>query len=249
MTIPDPLPAHVPPSPDIANPGHLRFALWRRSPVRWWLLLGGFVAALAVGAAYAMAMRVTGDWNQGLGWERWIMHRVDHTLPHWIDVLFLTLPWAATNITLAPFTYLAAALLARRGRWDLAWHIAIVQTGSFALNFAMKFLFGRARPDLWEKRGQYSWASYPSGHAIASFAVLFTVAYLLDREKGWKWPWAVLGFVSVITIWSRLYLGVHWPSDVIGGGIMGVIWLGTSMAAVSRGRNRELPRPLEGPRA
>ena len=112
-----------------------------------------------------------------------------------------------------------------------------MQTGSFALNFAMKFLFDRARPDLWEKRGQFSWASYPSGHAIASFAVIFTVAYLLDREKCWKWPYAALGFVSVVTLWSRLYLGVHWPSDVIGGGIMGLIWLGTSLAAFSRRSN------------
>ena len=228
------LPADSSPPPPPATPGELRVAHWRRSPVRWWLVGGGFLAALAVGALYALAIRSLGDWNRGLGWERALMLHVDNDLSRWLDVLFLTVPWTATNLTLAPFTYGAAVWLWRRKRWDLAIHIAVVQTGSFALNFAMKFLFGRARPALWEKRGQYSWASFPSGHAIASVAVLFTVAYLLDREKCWKWPYAALAVIAVITIWSRLYLGVHWPTDVIGGGIMGVVWLGATLTGFAR---------------
>jgi len=214
--------------------GRLRLAYWRRSPMRWWIVGGGFVAAVLSGLVYAMAVKATGDWHQGLPWERDMMARVDYTLPRWLDLLFLTVPWTATNITLAPFTYGAAVWLGKRKRWDLALHITVVQTGSFALNFAMKFLFDRARPELWEKRGQFSWASYPSGHAIASIAVLFTVAYLLEREKGWKWPYAVLGLMAVITMWSRLYLGVHWPTDVIGGGLMGAVWLGATMVGFAR---------------
>ena len=214
--------------------GRLRLAYWRRSPMRWWIVGGGFVAAVLSGLVYAMAVKATGDWHQGLPWERDMMARVDYTLPRWLDLLFLTVPWTATNITLAPFTYGAAVWLGKRKRWDLALHITVVQTGSFALNFAMKFLFDRARPELWEKRGQFSWASYPSGHAIASIAVLFTVAYLLEREKGWKWPYAVLGVMAVITMWSRLYLGVHWPTDVIGGGLMGAVWLGATMVGFAR---------------
>jgi undecaprenyl-diphosphatase len=202
--------------------------------MRWWIVGGGFVAAVLSGLVYAMAVKATGDWHQGLPWERDMMARVDYTLPRWLDLLFLTVPWTATNITLAPFTYGAAVWLGKRKRWDLALHITVVQTGSFALNFAMKFLFDRARPELWEKRGQFSWASYPSGHAIASIAVLFTVAYLLEREKGWKWPYAVLGLMAVITMWSRLYLGVHWPTDVIGGGLMGAVWLGATMVGFAR---------------
>ena len=214
--------------------GWLRLRHWRASRLRWWIVGGGFVAAVLVGMAYALAVKATGDWHQGLAWERDLMARVDYTLPRWLDILFLTIPWTATNITLAPFTYGAALWLGRRKRWDLALHVAVVQTGSFALNFAMKFLFDRARPELWEKRGQFSWASYPSGHAIASVAVLFTVAYLLEREKGWKWPYVVLGVMAVITIWSRLYLGVHWPTDVIGGGLMGIVWLGATLAGFAR---------------
>jgi undecaprenyl-diphosphatase len=217
--------------------GRVRLTHWRASRVRWWIVGGGFVAAVLSGMLYAIAVKSTGDWHQGLAWERAMMARVDYTLPPWLDILFLTIPWTATNITLAPFTYGAALWLGKRGRWDLALHVSVVQTGSFALNFAMKFLFDRARPDLWEKRGQFSWASYPSGHAIASVAVLFTVAYLLDREKCWKWPYAALGVMAVITLWSRLYLGVHWPTDVIGGGIMGIVWLGATLAGFARRSN------------
>ena len=216
--------------------GRIRLDSWKRDRRRWLWAGGGFAASLLFGALYAMALQMEGHWDVGLPWELALMRRVDPTLPRWLDTLMLTIPWAATNITVAPFTYAACVWLWRKGRHDLAVHLAVVQTGSFALNFATKFLFDRARPELWEKRGQFSWASYPSGHAITTVAVLFTVAYMLERDRCWRWPYAVITAVALITVWSRLYLGVHWPTDVIGGGIMGAIWLGATLVAFARER-------------
>ena len=202
---------------------------------RWPWILGGLAFAVLVGAAYAIATRaLVPDWDQGLIGERTFMRWIDHDLPKPLDLLFLTVPWTATNITIAPIVYLAAIWLWRRGRRDLAAHLAVVQTGSFALNVAMKHLFTRARPELWPHRGQYAMASFPSGHAIATFSVLWTIAILLHRERGWRWPFWVVGVVSAITLWSRLYLGVHWPTDVAAGGIVGLIWLGATMAGFPR---------------
>jgi undecaprenyl-diphosphatase len=56
-------------------------------------------------------------------------------------------------------------------------------------------------------------------------AVPFTVALLLHRELGWRWPFPAAAALLIVTVYSRLYLGVHWPSDVIVGLMIGMVWL------------------------
>jgi undecaprenyl-diphosphatase len=89
----------------------------------------------------------------------------------------------------------------------------------------LKGSFDRVRPDLFPKRGWFGWTSFPSGHAIASISVLFTIAILLHRERGWKWPYLVATIIACGSAYSRVYLAVHWPTDVIGGLIVGAVWL------------------------
>jgi undecaprenyl-diphosphatase len=197
----------------------------------------GYLAALLAGAAYGTWVRAAGEWDIGRSWERAVLEAFHSTLPPSLDVAMLVLPWLGTNVTLIPAILGAAIWLDRwRHRRDLALHLIVVEVGSYTANPLLKFLFARDRPDLWEKRGQFAWSSYPSGHAIASVAVLFTVAWLLWRERGWRWPWAAAAALILVSLYSRLYLGVHWPSDVIGGVLIGVVWLGATMAAYRAGR-------------
>ena len=197
----------------------------------------GYVAAALAGAAYGALVRARGDWNDGQGWERAVLEAFHTSLPTLLDVTMLVLPWLGTNITLIPALLGAAIWLDRwRRRRDLAVHLLVVEAGSYTVNPLLKVIFDRDRPDLWEKRGQFAWSSYPSGHAIASVAVLLTIAWLLWRERGWRWPWAVAAALLLVSLHSRLYLGVHWPSDVVGGVLVGAIWLGATMAAYRAGR-------------
>lgn len=201
-----------------------------------WVVLG-YLAAILAGAAYGTWVRVAGEWNAGRGWERTVLEAFNASLPQPLDAAMLVLPWLGTNVTLIPAILLAAIWLDRwRRRRDLAVHLIVVELGSYTANPILKFLFSRDRPDLWEKRGQFAWSSYPSGHAIASVAVLLTVAWLLWRERGWRWPWGVAAALLLVSLYSRLYLGVHWPSDVIGGVLVGVVWLGATIAAYRAGR-------------
>ena len=98
----------------------------------------------------------------------------------------------------------------------------------------MKYLLDRPRPALFPLRGLYSWASYPSGHAILTVALYFTLALQLRFALRWRWPFAVAVAMVLITCYSRLYLAVHWPTDVIGGLLIGVVWLAGTWWAFTR---------------
>src|SRR5687767_7749998 len=159
----------------------------RRRILIW--CISGYLLALGAGVTFAIALRNAGNWLSGFAWEHDVLEAVNaFRMPPLVDWLLLVLPWFGTNITLFPIVLVAAILLHRRGRSMLALHLIIMQVGTFTMNPLLKDFFDRPRPALWEMRGQYSWASYPSGHAIASVASLFTIAILLRRELGWGWP-------------------------------------------------------------
>lgn len=202
---------------------------------RWSLLAGGWLLALGVGVTVALLTRASGDWNQGLAWERKLLESMHVTLPLAIDRVLLIVPWFGTNITLMPLVLAAAAVLFWRAkRREIALHLVVVNVGGWLLTFALKIMFERARPELWEHRGQFAHAAFPSGHAIASISVLFTIAMLLHREMGWRWPYLAAALLLSISLYSRLYLGVHWPTDVIAGFFVGAVWLAVTLRAFQR---------------
>jgi undecaprenyl-diphosphatase len=160
------------------------------------------------------------------------MLSLDRQVPRAIDLVMLGLPWLGTNLTLLPIiAAFSTWLWLKKGRRDLAAHLMIVTVGSLIMNAVLKGVFDRARPDLWPHRGQYQWASYPSGHAIVGVSVIFTVALILYREREWRWPLLAAAALLITNLYSRLYLGVHWPTDLIGGLILGALWLGVTQYA------------------
>jgi len=201
--------------------------------IRWWGLIAGFVLAIVAGLAIGMYMDDTPAWTRGAIWERVLLLEIHATkLPEILDKILLAIPWLGTNWTLGPLVIGASLYLWRRhNQTRTAVHLVTVLVGSSALNFTLKFFFDRPRPDLWPLRGQFAYASYPSGHAIASVAVLFTIAWLVHRWRGAHWPYYIATMILGVSLYSRLYLGVHWPTDVVAGYLMGTIWLAGTMLA------------------
>lgn len=138
----------------------------------------------------------------------------------------LASPLLGTNLVLLPLVLVVGAWLWRVKRAPLAAvHLVVVCVGSLSLNPTMKYLLDRDRPRLFPPRGMYDWASYPSGHLILTTALYFTAALMLRRSRGWRWPFVASAVVVVFTAYSRLYLSVHWPTDLVGGILIGLVWL------------------------
>jgi membrane-associated phospholipid phosphatase len=198
------------------------------------------VLTFLIGMACAEITKSFGDWNHGYAWERALMIRVHTPLPALLDDLMLACPWFGTNISLIPAIAIVCWWLwVKVGKPRLAMRLAIVQVGSYLLNPSLKALFDRQRPDMFERRGWYGWSSYPSGHAIASVSVLLTLAIILRQEKGWNWPFYLFIPIMLASMYSRIYLAVHWPTDVIAGATVGLVWLVVTIWAF-----RQSPDPV-----
>jgi membrane-associated phospholipid phosphatase len=201
-----------------------------------WDVFVAYVAAWGVGIAYGALLRATSTWDEGSAWER-NMLRWFHawTLPSWLDAVVLQIPLTGTNLTILPLTLAIGWWLWKRNhRGIIALQLLVVTTGSLSLNPTMKYLLGRDRPDLFPRRGMYNWASYPSGHAILTIALYTTVALLLYRSRGWRWPFLAAVAVFLANAYSRLYLAVHWPTDLVGGLLIGIVWLIGTWRAFTR---------------
>jgi undecaprenyl-diphosphatase len=126
-------------------------------------------------------------------------------------------------ITLAGVLYL---LLRRRLRTALFLFVAI--SGGQLLSSLLKLGFDRPRPDLVPHGAHVYTASFPSGHAMMTAVVYLTLAALLARsESRPRIKTYLLLLAACVTLAvgiSRVYLGVHWPSDVLGGWMIGSAW-------------------------
>ena len=126
-------------------------------------------------------------------------------------------------LTLAVVVYFA---LDRRPRTSLYVVVAVV--GGTALTFALKFLFDRPRPSLIAPEALPGDPSFPSGHAAISAVVYLTLGLLLARavpERRLKVYVVALAVVLTLAVGvSRVYLGVHWPTDVLAGWALGGAW-------------------------
>ena len=127
--------------------------------------------------------------------------------------------WGVVPVDVVLVLALAAMRKLREG---LFAGIALI--GSASLNLGAKQLFARERPSLWESIAPESTFSFPSGHAMGSIT-LAMVLVLLAWHTRWRW-WITLPMVAFTLMvgLSRVYLGVHFPSDILAGWAVAIAW-------------------------
>ncbi|WP_341529038.1 phosphatase PAP2 family protein [Nostoc sp. UHCC 0302] len=110
--------------------------------------------------------------------------------------------------------------------WE-ATTLSLATAGAIGLNYLLKVIFGRARPALWNHIIDVGQHSFPSGHAMVSIVIYGFIAYILTQQfPQWKKQISALTVILIIAVgFSRLYLGVHWPTDILAGYAIGLVWL------------------------
>ena len=109
--------------------------------------------------------------------------------------------------------------------WQASAFVLLAAAGSGALNVVFKTLFMRERPQLWPRLAEVHGWSFPSGHAMGS-ATLMLLLVIWAWPGRWRYPVLCLAVLFALLVGgSRVYLGVHWPSDVVAGWLLAVAWV------------------------
>jgi len=152
-----------------------------------------------------------------------------------LDGVFLVVSELGYGWGVVPGDVLLVLVLLVRRRWRQAAFAAVATAGSGLLNVATKHLFARARPDLWESIAPQSTYSFPSGHAMGSMTLALVLVLLAWPTRARWWVVAAMAaFVPLVGL-SRVYLGVHYPSDILGGWAAASIWVVGTWLLLMRG--------------
>jgi membrane-associated phospholipid phosphatase len=157
---------------------------------------------------------------------------LQHLTNPFLDALLRGVSAFGYVVVEAPLIGLAVAIFAWRRRWLEAGFVAVATIGSGALGTILKIVVGRARPvlatgngTLWQLVDRYS---FPSGHAVFYTAFFGALAFLLWKRFNGRARWAgiIICLALIVLVGpSRVFLGAHWPSDVLAGYLVGGVWL------------------------
>ena len=148
--------------------------------------------------------------------------------PAWVEELARDLTALGGIAILTSLVLAVAGFLWLRRQRRSAWFLRLSVATGIVMSQLLKSAFDRPRPDL-VPHGSYVYtASFPSGHSMMAAIVYLTLAALLDPHAG---SWALKSYVMLLAMVailmvgiSRVYLGVHWPTDVLAGWLVGAAW-------------------------
>lgn len=203
---------------------------------------GALILIVIIGSAVAfIAGEQFFDLAESLRSQSPEMLRVDRTVHEWtqenryeaLTPFYLTFSVVGNPLGLALILLIGIGISLLRRQWSIAGYLVLTSGIGALLNRWLKQVFGRERPDLILALSDAAHESFPSGHTMGSAIVLGALAYAsLRLTPSWRWKsfWVATAIVSALTIaLSRIYLGVHWSSDIAAGFAAGFAWLLTSI--------------------
>ena len=162
--------------------------------------------------------------------------------PRWLHGAALDITALGSATVLGLVVAGVCGFLLLQGLYRNALFIFVASCGAMALNAVLKAVFARPRPEIVPHLREVMTLSFPSGHALTSAATFLTLGALLmrvsQRRSSGLYCIGVAMLATALVGASRVYLGVHYPSDVLAGWMIGLIW-----ALVCWAAERALERP------
>jgi undecaprenyl-diphosphatase len=191
---------------------------------RWRSLLLLFVGVYLPLQIFELLAVKLWQYEAGFPWDIPVLLAVHSTAQPALDVVAVVLTKFGSFWTVAPMIGVIAFVLWQRKRWRSLVYLLTTALGSAIINRTAKMLMHRVRPQLWSSSAPEFDFAFPSGHAMTSMT-LMTVLLILTWATSWRWLVLSVGSLYVLVIgWTRLYLGVHFPSDILAGWMVAIAW-------------------------
>jgi undecaprenyl-diphosphatase len=197
-------------------------------------ILAAFFVIVIVAAAFAKLASEVSE-GETLGFDRAILRGLRSAAdpsvpigPTWLTKAMIDLTALGGYSVLALLTLLVAGYLSASGKRGNAILVVTAVSGGALVGNVLKAIFERARPDIVTHLVTVDTASFPSGHAMNSAVTFLTLGALIARtEKRRHVRIYIVGAAIALTLligFSRIFLGVHYPSDVLAGWAVGAAW-------------------------
>jgi membrane-associated phospholipid phosphatase len=197
---------------------------------RWRSLLLLFIGVYLPLQVFEILTVKVWEHTDGFPWDVPILLAVHSTENPQLDVLAVMVarigsPW--TGVVIAGVTIV---ILLFQKRWRSLAYVLTVSLGSVIITRTGKEFMHRVRPHLWDSITPELSFAFPSGHATAS-VTLVAIVLILSWASSWRWLVFIFGSLYIMAIaWCRLYLGVHFPSDILAGWMVTLAWtIGVSL--------------------
>ncbi len=211
-----------------------------------------------VGLAAFSVLAVLAKANAYFTWDERVADAVQSFSPPGMETFMRVVSFPGDGVTSWLIVGVALLLFFLRGRRSEGFGLLLSAAGGSAINRVIKYVIGRPRPtmELVRVSGEWAHESFPSGHVVfyvCFFGFLFFAAFALLPKGSTKRRLAcALAALPVLLVGlSRVYLGAHWPSDVLGAYLLSGMWLALSLDLYRRWKRRATfhPQVGEGPTA